>query len=91
MNIVIFFSVLSTNLRKNQDYEIIPIEKLNLPEEVKVQPGTKMVARVTSTTIEHRKDDKKNEIEPETSVSTLFYISSLDYNDENCLQLYSFS
>lgn len=46
-----------------------------------------MVARVTSTTIEHRKDDKKNETEPETSVSTLFYISSLDYNDENCLQL----
>lgn len=70
-----------------KDYEIIPIEKLTLPEEVKVQPGTKMVARVTSTTIEHRKDDKKNEIEPETSVSTLFYISSLDYNDENCLQL----
>lgn len=70
-----------------KDYEIIPVEKIQLPEDVCIQPGTKMIARVTSTTIEHLKDDQKNEIEPKTSVSTMFYISSLEYTDNNCLQL----
>lgn len=45
-----------------------------------------MVARVTSSTTTYRRDDKQNEIEPKTSISTLYYISILEYNDENCLQ-----
>lgn len=45
-----------------------------------------MIARVTSSTTIYRRDDKKNGIVPKTFISTLYYISSLEYNDENCLQ-----
>ena len=60
-----------------KDYEIIPIEKLTLLEEVKVQSDTKMVARVTSSTTIYRRDDKKIGIEPKTSITTLYYISNV--------------
>lgn len=69
-----------------KDYEIFPADKLTLPENISCQPGTKMIARVTSSTTIYRRDDKKNGIEPKPSITTLYYISSLEYNDENCLQ-----
>jgi hypothetical protein len=36
-----------------------------------------MVARVTSSTTIYRRDDKKNGIEPKTSITTLYYISNV--------------
>ena len=69
-----------------KDYEIFTADKLALPENICCQLGTKMIARVTSSTTIYRRDDKKNGIEPKTSITTLYYISSLEYNDENSLQ-----
>lgn len=69
-----------------KDYEIFHADKLSLPKNICCQPGTKMIARVTSSTKIYRRDDKRNGIEPKTSISALYYILSLEHNYENCLQ-----
>uniref|UniRef100_UPI00402B04EF hypothetical protein n=1 Tax=Succinivibrio sp. TaxID=2053619 RepID=UPI00402B04EF len=73
-------------------YNIIPISVVELCQQALLKPGTKPLIRVEKETYSHLKDDNKNikdenMTEEKPTVSTLYFISSLDYNEDNCKQI----
>lgn len=73
-------------------YDIIPISAVETCLQLLLKLGTKSLIIVKKETYSHLKDDNKNlkeenMTEAKPTVSTLYFISSLDYNEDNCKQI----
>lgn len=49
--------------------------------------NTRTLIRVSKVTEEHLRDDKKSSVQRKSSVSELYFISSLEYTETNCKQI----
>ena len=68
-------------------YDIIPVDVIEPCQLYCMHPGTRTLIRVRKVTSTHLRDDCKNSVDRKDSESVLYYISSLEYSEENCKQI----
>ena len=72
---------------ETRKYDIFPSHSLEPSQLGGLHSNTRTLIRVSKVTEEHLRDDKKSSVQRKSSVSELYFISSLEYTETNCKQI----
>lgn len=72
---------------ETRKYDIIPVSAIDGCQLYCMHSNTRTLIRVSKVTQEHLRDDRKNSIQRKPTESVLYFISSLEYTEDNCRQI----